>query len=130
MADRTEYMRELMRARRATDRTRRCCWCGDPYTPARSDSRYCSAAHKARGYRSRRTALHTFSAAGFTIPANEYNAGELRTCEHHDNGVFCPEVATVEKVSWSHHQSHLRSVFRSCDAHAPSRLDYSTSGPH
>lgn len=46
------HQRDLRRQRRAN----RICECGETFTPARSDGRYCSPACRQRAYRQRRTA--------------------------------------------------------------------------
>ena len=51
----TELVRQGRNAlRRVEHEPRACEHCGEPFTPARSDARYCSTAHRVAAYRERR----------------------------------------------------------------------------
>jgi hypothetical protein len=123
---RTDYMRDYMRTRRAKDRTRNCNKCGAEYTPARSDSRYCSNSCRSYAYRSRRTITHEFSPEGWRYADNEYSGGAThKSCLHGVMaGTPCGKMATVKVITTPTRDVAFFGLY--CDEHAPSRYDHCT----
>jgi hypothetical protein len=128
--DSAAYMRDYRANHRQVPAPRRCNHCGIEYTPARADSRYCSASCKGYGYRARYTITHEFSPEGWAYADND--GGRAVFGSHHlclvglrgpDTG--CRNLATVAVTRRQHFRGHSTTGLY-CAEHAPSRYDYCT----
>jgi hypothetical protein len=117
---RAEYLRAYRAARRAEreQRIHLCEGCGQPFTPQRSDARFCSNACRAATWRPITHHAAQHRPDGIPFEPNEYGYPGLRTCMHEDaSRKRCQQAATWQHDSLRNQERHLISHAFYCDEH-------------